>query len=419
MKLTINPTFLSGDVNVISSKSYSHRYVIAASLAHGKSVLENILESDDLEATIEGLKNLGAHIEGSTIKGNYPKCMRPSIFCKESGSTLRFLIPLALLTNKEMTFYGEGRLSKRPLHVYEELFNEKHIFYKKPTKENLPFIVKGPLVPGDYLIKGNVSSQFVSGLLFALPLLKDDSNIILIPPIESFDYILMTIDVLQQFGIKITFDHQTIHIFGNQTYKPCEVSVEADYSQAAFWMVAAIIGRKITFSNLNPNSKQGDKKIIDVIKEMGGLIDFDSIQKSYQVFPSQTKGIPVDLSQIPDLGPILMILAGLSEGVTTFSGIERLKIKESNRIEAMIDVLTKFGVKTIEEEDTVKVFGQKQFRGNQVFSSYQDHRIAMAIAIGAIRAHGKVIIEDYEVVKKSYPDFFKVYENLGGVVHVD
>ncbi|MEF3692935.1 MAG: 3-phosphoshikimate 1-carboxyvinyltransferase [Acholeplasmataceae bacterium] len=419
MIVTIQPRLLTGDVHANPSKSYSHRYIIAAALAKGKSHIQNVLVSDDLTATKEGLMALGAQFEGSSVIGNFPKAVRNNITCKESGSTLRFLIPLALLTEKEMTFSGDGRLPKRPINLYEDLFTEKGIFFRKLSKDNLPLVVNGPLKPGNYQLKGNISSQFVSGLLFALPLLKGDSKIILIPPIESNDYILMTIDVLQKFGIQVKYEHQVIYIPGNQNFHPTEIFVEGDYSQAAFWMVAATIGKHIDLYSLNQESIQGDKKIVDIISEMGGLIEFDEISGVYHIKPVQTKAITIDLSQIPDLGPILMMLAALSEGITTFLGIERLKFKESNRLDAMMDVLHKFGVKTILNDDMLQIYGQTELKGNQVFSSFQDHRIVMAIAIGAIRAKGSITILDAEVVKKSYPDFFEIYEKLGGIIDVN
>lgn len=419
MMITIQPKYLSGDVNINPSKSYSHRYIIAASLAKGKSHIRNVLDSDDLIATKEGLSALGATFDGSSVTGSYPKVVRNHILCKESGSTLRFLIPLALLSEKEMTFNGEGRLPKRPLDIYEEIFREKNIFYQKLTSDNLPMVIKGPLHSGNYKIKGNISSQFVSGLLFALPLIKGDSKITLIPPIESNDYILMTIEVLSKFGVKVTYENHEISICGHQSYHPTDVTIEGDYSQAAFWMVAGIIGNPIKIFGLNQKSIQGDRKIVDVILKMGGSIKYHETNEAYQVEPSKTKGMHIDLSQIPDLGPILMILAALSEGVTTFTHVERLKIKESNRLEAMIHVLDKFGVKTILNEDSLEVFGQTSLKGNQVFSSYQDHRIVMAIAIGSIRAKGSISIVDFDSINKSYPNFFEIYEKLGGNVHVN
>ncbi len=419
MNITIQPKHLSGDVKASSSKSYSHRYIIAASLAKGKSRIKNVLDSDDLIATKDALRALGAQFDESDVVGTSVRCVRKNILCKESGSTLRFLIPLALITEKEMTFHGEGGLIKRPLSIYEDIFKEKGILFKRISKDSLPVVVKGPLVPGTYQIKGNVSSQFISGLLFALPLLKEDSKIVLLPPVESVDYIIMTIDVLNKFGVKVNYENQIIDIPGNQSYHSAELCVEGDFSQAAFWMVAGTIGHPIKLYGLDQKSLQGDKKIVDLIISMGGLIKFDEAYGTYQIDPSTTKGISIDLSQIPDLGPILMILAALSDGKSTFTGIERLKIKESNRLNAMIDVLHKYGVHAALDEDTLHIKGQSELRGNQVFSSHGDHRIAMAIAIGAIRARGSVTIQDAEVVKKSYPDFFQIYEKLGGIFDVN
>jgi 3-phosphoshikimate 1-carboxyvinyltransferase len=417
MNITITPKKLSGQVLVVSSKSLSHRYLIAAGLANGTSTINNILDSDDLEATKEALKSLGVLIDRNYITGGNLKKVNETIDAKESGSTLRFMIPIAMLLRDKITFTGQGRLPKRPLDVYFDIFKQKHCYYKQLSDDYLPLEVKGQLKAGFYQVQGDISSQFLTGLLFALPLLKKDSVIELITPLESKGYIDLTMDVLKSFGIEIVHVDEFIYIKGSQSYLPQNVTVEGDYSQAAFWMVAGLIGNNIELLNLALDSKQGDKKIIEVIKEMNGNITYKSLSKSYVIESSLTKEATIDLMHVPDLGPILMVLAALSEGTTKFINTSRLRIKESDRLQAMYDVLTKFNVDMEILGDEAIIHGRRILKGHQSFDSYGDHRIAMAIAIAAIKADGPVTIINAGVVSKSYPNFFKVYESLGGIIH--
>lgn len=416
MNLTITPQLLTGTVSVVSSKSLSHRYVIAAGLSLGKSVITNVLDSDDLDATKLALSKLGVTFNGREIIGNQLKLISSTIDCHESGSTLRFMIPIALLQEKKVRFIGSGRLQDRPLDVYFEIFDEKKIDYKKPLNQSLPLEVKGPLKPGYFKLRGDISSQFLTGLLFALPLLEDDSIIELSTPLESRGYVDLTLDVLTQFGIHILVVDQFFYIKGNQKYKPLIASVEGDFSQAAFWMVAGLIGQTIKISSINPRSKQGDAEIIEIIKQMHGSITYHAFQNEYQIDPSKTDGMTIDLSQIPDLGPILMVLAALSKGTTKFINASRLRIKESDRLDAMYQTLKKFGVNIVISDDEAIIEGRDTLKGNQEFDTFGDHRIAMAIAIAAIRADGEVTIMNADVVKKSYPDFYKVYQSVGGKI---
>ncbi len=417
MKITIQPTKLKGTLQVVSSKSLSHRYIIAASLAQGTSIIKNVLDSEDITATKNALMSFGATFNDAEVTGHDWILKNKEIQCNESGSTLRFMIPLALLQNEKVIFKGEGRLPQRTLDVYFDIFDQKLIHYKKLENDNLPLEVQGPLKAGYYFLRGDVSSQFLSGLLFALPLLKKDSVIELLTPMESKGYIDLTLDVLTIFGIHVLQADQYFYIKGGQNYQPQTVTVEADYSQAAFWMVAGLIGKTIELSHLSPVSKQGDFKIVDLIKEMNGSIEYNNLDRKYKVKPSETYGITIDLSQIPDLGPILMILAAVSTRETTFINASRLRIKESDRLDAMYQTLIKFGVDVRLEDDQMIIKGQKQLRGNQTFDSFNDHRIVMAIAIAAIRADGPVTIKNADVVKKSYPEFFKIYQSLGGDIH--
>jgi 3-phosphoshikimate 1-carboxyvinyltransferase len=416
MNITIIPKPLTGKLDVVSSKSLSHRYLIAAGLAQGKSKIHNLLESDDLVATKEALKAFNVLIDNHVITGQEFKKTTDVIDCKESGSTLRFMIPIAMLQREIITFVGSGKLPNRPLDVYFDVFDQKHNYYRKLTDDYLPLEVRGPIKPGYYKIRGDVSSQFITGLLYALPLLSKDSVIELTSPLESKGYVDLTLDVLQKFGIHILVTDPFIYIKGNQSYRPQEATVEGDYSQAAFFMVAGLLSGEIELKKLNPYSKQGDAEMVDIIKQMQGDIDYDHLSRSYVIKPSQTYGIEIDLSQIPDLGPILMVLAACSKGKTKFKHCERLKIKESNRLEAMIFNLTKLGVSLELKGDDLTIIGRDDFIGNQTLEGFHDHRIVMALSIAAIKANGPITITNSEAIQKSYPNFFKDYQSLGGVI---
>ena len=414
MSVLIEPKPLSGHVEVISSKSLSHRYVIAAGLAEGTSILHHVLDSDDLDATKAALSHFGVRFDGQIVRSNGFHYDFKPIDCHESGSTLRFMIPIAMLQDQEVTFTGKGRLPERPLTVYKDLFKDQLNY---PEHRYLPCRIKGPLSNVDYFLRGDVSSQFFTGLLFALPCLNHDSTITWTTPLASKGYIDLTIDVLNQFGVHIIQnDHQFI-IKGHQKYQPIEASVEGDYSQAAFWFAAGLLGEKLTLSNLNPFSKQGDAKIVEIIKQMKGHLDYDEENQCYHVFPSKLEGTHIDLDDIPDLGPILMVLAAFAEGVTHFSHISRLRIKESDRVEAMVEALTACGVNVTTKDDELWIEGKSEVEGGITLQGHNDHRIVMALSIMSIKTKKGLTITDKEAVKKSYPHFFDVFQSLGGIVH--
>lgn len=417
MNITINPKFLSGEVSIISSKSLSHRYLIAAGLSKGISTIKNVANCDDLAATKQSLLALGVKFDGDMVLGGDLKIINKTIDAKESGTTLRFLIPIAMTFDQEITFIGKNKLPERTIAPYLEIFEQKNLFYSKETDNYLPLVVKGKIKGGLYQFRGDISSQFISGLLFVLPLLKKDSVIELLTPLESKGYVELTLKVLKEFGLHILRVDQYFYIKGGQKYIAQDKIVQGDYSQAAFWMIAGLIGSKIEIKNLDPNSIQGDYKVVSIIKKMQGNIEYKTKKKAYIINPSKTKGITIDLSQIPDLGPILMVLAAVSIGRTTFVKASRLRLKESDRLNAMYDVLTKFGVKISIKNDIVLIKGQVTLKGNQNFDCFNDHRIAMAIAIAAIRADGPVTILNAEAVNKSYPTFFKDYKVLGGSIY--
>jgi len=417
MNICIKPKSLEGEIEVIASKSLSHRYVIAAALSKEKSIISNVLKSKDLEATKNALSALGASFDKDII---YPadlnlRMHKVNVF--ESGSTLRFMIPIFMLQINEVEIHGMHRLVDRPLDVYDRLFENKKVTFKHLDENHqLPVFIKGKIKGGHFPLRGDVSSQFISGLLFALPLTGRDSVIELTSPLESKGYVDLTLDVLREFGIHILRVDQYIYIKGGQKYQAKNAIVEGDFSQSAFWFVAGLIGKKqLVLKNLNQDSLQGDKKIVDILLRMGANITYND--GNYIVNPTKTKGTIIDLSQVPDLGPMLMGLAALSEGVTTFINYERLRIKESDRVEAMKDVLSRFGVEMKEFHDKIEIEGKSQLNGHIEIDTFNDHRIAMAASVLAIRAKDDVIIKGAECVEKSYPVFFEEYKKLGGDIN--
>lgn len=416
--IRITPSPLTGNVSVPTSKSVCHRAVICASLAEGTSVLKGILVSDDLVATIQAMEALGAIIrqEAGDLIITGTDCSKPVhhvIACNESGSTLRFLIPLGL-NNQTMTFTGQGRLVERPLDDYFNILDEQQIPYQT-VDGHLPLSVTGTLKPGTFHLRGDVSSQFVSGLLFALPRLEGDSTIIITTELESQGYIDLTISMLKRFGIEITNkNYREFFIPGNQKYRSTEYHAEGDYSQVAFWLVAGTIGAPIRCLGLNLDSLQGDRAIIPIIQKMGGHLQLED--NSLHAYPAQTSGIVIDASQCPDLVPILTVLAAVSGGTTQIIRAGRLRIKESDRLHAMTQELNKLGADIEEHEDSLTIHGHAFLTGGTV-DSWRDHRIAMALGIASIKCREPLIIKNSECVSKSYPDFWRDLQMLGGKIN--
>lgn len=434
--ITILPGILRGSVVVPPSKSISHRALICAALAEGTSNIGNFMISDDTTATMEGLSALGAEIIAERqredevyllhIKGIGAKSLgtdnRQSysgedtvIDCQESGSTLRFLLPLAGLKNTEVTFTGRGRLVSRPLDIYFRLFGEHGVSFQRTDNLSLPLKVKGLLQPGEYCVEGDISSQFISGLMFLLPLLNGDSKIVITSNLESKGYLDLTMDMLERFSIEVdNRGYKEFVIKGKQQYKRQDTDIEGDYSQVAFWLVGGLLGGEINCLNMNTNSLQGDREILDILKRMGGniVLNDNSIKASL----SETRGTVIDGSQCPDIIPVLAVLAAVSEGETRIINAERLRIKESDRLKAISMELNKLGAKVEETADGLRIKGCKNLRGGTV-SSWNDHRIAMALAVAACRCTEPVTIQGSEAVNKSYPHFWKDYRKLGGRIY--
>lgn len=417
MNINITPTALNGTVRVPSSKSLCHRAVIAAALSNGDSSIYNVNMSKDIEATIEAVKALGAEVQaaGDVLKVrsiSFPQLQKDEIFCGESGSTLRFLIPLALLQKDEVTFTGTGRLSERPLTPYVEIFKKQGIEFG--SESGLPLKLKGELKNDTFEIQGNISSQFITGLLFALPVLEGDSKIVITSELESKPYISLTLDVLKKFSINIQNNEmKEFLIKGNQSYITTDYKVEGDFSQAAFWLCAGALGGKITCCGMNLNSIQGDAVIVSLLKNMGAAIN--SVNDCVTAEKSNTRGITIDASECPDLVPILAVLGALSEGTTKIINAGRLRIKESDRLKAISTELNKIGADITEKEDSLIINGKPYLKGGTV-EGWNDHRIVMALAVASIRCKTPVVINGCQAINKSYPGFFEDFKKLGGKI---
>lgn len=418
-KFVIQPNKLKGIVTLPPSKSLAHRAIIAASLARGKSIIKNIEYSNDIKATIKAMKTLGTmifeyddylEIDGTTtfMKSN---C---EINCCESGSTLRFIVPISLVYENNLHFIGEGRLGKRPLDIYYNIFEKQGIGYLY-REDVLDLYVRGQLLPDVFEIPGNVSSQFISGLLFALPLMNGDSVIKVTSPLESKSYIDLTLDILDKFGIRVMNNqYKEFIVFGNQSYKPTDYEVEGDFSQAAFYLCAGALGNQISIKGMNLDSKQGDKAMIDVLKFMGCTLN-EGEEGSSVYSGLLSSSIKVDGSQYPDIIPAIALCCALSHGVSEIVNISRLRIKESDRLSAIVEMINLLGGIAIEQNDSMIIQGVSSLHGGNV-SVYNDHRMAMMAAIASTVCDNAVVIDNKECVNKSYPGFWDDFKMLGGVV---
>lgn len=419
---------LEGRVKVPASKSIGHRVMICAALASGESIIEDLQMSRDLEATMEALKNLGANFEkleaenawkvtgiyGGEAEENLLVSQRVEIRCEESGSTLRFMIPVTTALRSNSVYTGSGRLVERPIDEYFPIFKACDIDYQ--YNGCLPLELSGKLKAGTFKMSGKVSSQYTSGMLMAAPLLDGETHLVIEDEMESKAYIDLTIDTMAQFGIEVMREGHKFFSIGKETsYKSKKVKVEADYSQAAFWIVAGLMGSSpITIQGLREDSVQGDAEILQIAKAMGG--SFEWLGSDLLVKPSQTRGVEIDASQCPDLIPVVCVLAALSEGRTRVYNGQRLRVKESDRIKATVSELKKLGADIQETEDGMIVIGKASLTGNVTIESWGDHRIVMAMAVAAIRSEKPIYIQGADAVCKSYPKFFLDYLNLGGQI---
>jgi len=401
MKVKIKPGRAFGSIKAPPSKSMAHRLLICAAMCDGVSTVRGISSCEDVLATIDCLSALGIKTEkvGDTVTvyGKNFRDITPldTLRCRESGSTLRFMIPPAMLSGKTTVFYGAKGLMQRPMSVYEKLFSELSVTY---ISDGESIVVKGPLLGGDFHVVGNVSSQFISGLLFALPSANEDSRIHISPPIESRSYIELTLAALRKFGVRADWeDDRTLYIPKNQVFTPSDVTVEGDYSGAAFIDALSLFGGDVTVEGLNPESIQGDR-----------------VYKKY--YDMLSSGIPtIHIGDCPDLAPILFAVAAARFG-GVFDGTRRLKIKESDRAAAMAKELVKFGASVKVYDDTVVVFPSDFHPPSMTLLGHNDHRIVMSLAVLLSLTGGE--IDGAEAVAKSYPDFFEHLMSLGIEVEI-
>ena len=406
MDAKIHVSRLGGTATVPPSKSAAHRAVLCAALAEGTSHITNIEYSKDIRATLGAAAQLGAKIteeaHSVTIKGHgtaggFVTVTRP-VFCNESGSTLRFMIPLFSLTAQKVRFTGAGRLFDRPQAIYQMLFERQGLQFEQ-TPEGITIF--GRLRPGGFTLPGDVSSQFISGLLFAAPLMESESSIEVLAPYESRSYVDMTVDAMQQFGVKVASRARKngsvmYRVAAPQRYTASDFAVEGDYSQAAFLAVLGCVIGGITVTGLNPDSQQGD-------------LHFDR---------SLLKATEIDLADCPDLGPILFTLGCFCSGETVIRNAGRLRLKESDRIEAMQTELRKMGARIEVDGDTVHIQGVALHAPNAPLSGHNDHRIVMALAVAAIASGLPALLCGAEAVEKSWPAFWNVLRGLGAKIEL-
>lgn len=420
MKVRIFPGKADGEIQIPPSKSMAHRAIICAALANGTSTIHNIAYSDDIRITIEGMKQLGATIitkeDSIVVNGikDFNQLKEDVVFCNESGSTLRFFIPIFSLCNRTITFTGKNRLLKRPQSVYAQIFKSQEIAF---TQNEDKIQIGGKLSPGHYELDGDVSSQFISGLLFALPLLDKTSTIHIKEPYESRSYIDLTLQMLKLFGIEAGYiDSNTIEIAGNQTYKAHDYTIEGDYSQLAFFAVLAAINNDLKCLGVKHDSKQGDKQILTILKNAGATIQ--TIKNGYFIKKSKLHESAIDLKNCPDLGPILNVMMMYAKGTSNIYNAQRLRYKESDRIAAMEEELMKCGVQIHTKESEIIITGKDTYYCDEVLEGHKDHRIVMSLCIAATLFDKPVVINGAEAINKSYPAFFDDLQKAGITLEV-
>lgn len=397
-QVKISKSVLNGEVTAPPSKSAAHRALICSFLAGGGTV-EPIIDSNDMKATvgvIEAIKNNDTVLE-----------------CIESGSTLRFMIPVAAAMGKEVTFVGQGRLPERPIGEYLELLPKHNVAVK--SDGGLPLTVSGQLKNGSFEISGDVSSQYVTGLILALSVLEGDSAVILTTPLQSKPYVDMTIKVMKDYGVDVKEANFGYLIHGGQKLKKMNYTVEGDWSQAAFFLVAGAIGGDVTVNGLDMNTTQGDKGILDVLEAFGA--EFEVNDNSIRCVKSTLTGTEVDATDIPDLVPIISVMAAFSQGETVIKGAGRLRFKESDRIKSVADNLRLIGAEVTETQDGMIIKGSNSLCANKL-KGYNDHRIVMAFSVAGLFLEGETVIDDAQSINKSYPDFFEDYNRIGGKANV-
>ena len=427
MNKTVEPKTLSGGLRVLPSKSASHRAVMMAAMAEGKTQLEPLQLSKDISATLACAQALGLTRGAAIAESETEGFVRAEIWgggegakralreldCGESGSTLRFFIPLALDGRGPVRFVGHGRLMQRPLTVYEKLFAPLGVSW---NQEGDALTVEGALQSGRFELPGDVSSQFITGLLLALPRLAGDSEIVVTSPLESRAYVELTRKVQRDFGVVSEWraNGQTLFVPGGQRIaSPGDLHIEGDWSHAAFYLAAGAIGRgEIRLTGLDPHSAQGDRAMVEILRDMGAEIRWEG--ETLVSRASKLHGLRVDCAQVPDLVPILAVAMAAAEGESRITGAARLRIKESDRLSAMAAALTAAGADVSELPDGLIIRGGKRLHAAKI-EGCNDHRIVMAMTMASEIADGELTITDAEATAKSAPAFWREFEHLGGL----
>ena len=415
MKVTFQPFTPQGTVAAPPSKSDVHRAILCAALSKGVCTITPVALSEDIKATISCVESLGAvtRMENRTLtvdgSGMFQK-KTATLHCGESGSTLRFLIPVAAAGGVNAVFTGAGRLPERPIGIYTDALPKAGV--QCDTAGGLPLTISGQLRGGEFKIPGDVSSQFISGLLFALPLLPRDSRIVLTTPVQSVGYINMTIRTMAKFGVEIGVMDDGWYIRGNQRYVPSDYRTDGDWSQAAFFMTAGAIGGDVTVTGANIDSAQGDRRIAALLREFGAEVIQDG--GTVRVRRGELKAIEIDASQIPDLVPILAVCASFAKGTTRIVNAARLRIKESDRLQTTAALLNSLGGRVKELPDGLEITDVEKLAGGHA-DGCNDHRIVMSAAVCAARSAGKITCTDAMSINKSYPGFYGDYRLAGGI----
>ncbi len=417
MQVKIRPIKPNGEISAVASKSDAHRAIICAALSEDKTNIHISHISKDIEATLHCIKKMGADFvkkdnvyEITPIKKLLPN---PVLDCNESGSTLRFLLPVSSALGFGATFVGSGRLPERPMELIVDLLTEHGNNF---SSSHLPITVSEKTRAGTFDIAGNVSSQFISGLLFALPLLQEKSVIRLTSKLQSSAYVNMTIDTLKSFGINIGQNENEFIVNEMDSYiSPKEYIVEGDWSNSAFFMVLGAVGGKVTIKNLNLKSHQSDKMILDVLSLSG--VNYAVLNNEITVQKSEIKPFDFDVSECPDLFPVLSVLACKAKGKSTLYNAQRLRIKESDRIKTTKELILNLGGKAEETEDSLIIYGNGKLVGGTV-ESCNDHRIAMSAYVASAICENDIILNDAGAINKSYPSFMEDFKSIGGTVDV-
>lgn len=387
MDMKIYPGRLAGTIDAPPSKSIAHRAILCSTLSGGSCNITNLELTEDIQATLQGIKAI--YTDDMTVD------------CRESASTLRFFLMILAALGRSATFTGGPRLAKRPLDPLLRLLKEHGVKVTSGGSQGwFPLTIEGKLQGDVFAIRGDVSSQFVSGLLMALPLLCRDCEIVLTTPLVSKDYITLTIDVMSHFGVKVKKTGPGWFVPGFQRYTAADYEIEGDYSSAAYFLCAnRFLRGNVTVNGLSPSSKQPDKALLDILPALGN-------------------GLEVDVKDIPDSIPIMSVMASFAEGKTTLCNAGRLKIKESDRLSALRDGIIKLGGHAEVDRDNLIIHGGRKMEGGVTVSSIGDHRIAMAFSIGASGCEKPVIVTEADSVRKSYPDFYKDFQALGGMIEM-